>query len=93
MADKVAENSTMAPAINTGFKLLPDGTFAQTIASAPANIDSTGTTLLPDSLSHVYGYTNSLLTSDTATDGTHTWVKTFTYTGTQLTGESKWVKQ
>jgi len=33
------------------------------------------------------------VTTDTATDGTATWVKTYSYTGANLTGETKWVKQ
>lgn len=54
--------------------------------------DSTGAAIDPDSMSHVYGYTAGNLTTDTATDGTSTWVKTFTYTGGVVTAESKWVK-
>jgi hypothetical protein len=59
-------------------------------------IDSTGQFPLdPDSLKHVYTYAgpNGALDTDTCTDGVHTWIKTFTYTGTSMTGESAWVKQ
>lgn len=59
--------------------------------------DSTGTsTFNPDECSHSYGYDGSgNLTTDTAIDPIqgHTYVKTYTYTGTQLTAESGWVKQ
>lgn len=56
-------------------------------------VDSAGTAIDPDSMSHVFGYTGVNLTTDTATDGTSTWVKTFTYTNGLPTAESKWVKQ
>jgi hypothetical protein len=41
----------------------------------------------------VYGFTGGDLTTDTATDGVGTWVKTFGYTGGLLTSETAWVKQ
>ncbi|TXT39209.1 MAG: hypothetical protein FD135_2359 [Comamonadaceae bacterium] len=50
---------------------------------------------VPDDVcSHVYGYdeTGKLIT-DTATDGINTWIKTYSYTAGNLTGETKWVKQ
>ena len=55
--------------------------------------DSTGATFSPDACSHAYAYTNGLLTTDTATDGASSWVKTYTYTSGVLSAESKWVKQ
>jgi hypothetical protein len=55
--------------------------------------DSTGALFNPDACSHVYGFTGGDLTTDTATDGVGTWVKTFGYTGGLLTSETKWVKQ
>ena len=56
--------------------------------------DSSATVFDPSSCSHVYAYNASgLVTTDTATDGTATWVKTYSYTGANLTGETKWVKQ
>jgi hypothetical protein len=56
--------------------------------------DSTGALFNPDACSHVYAYNASgLVTTDTATDGTATWVKTYSYTGANLTGETAWVKQ
>lgn len=54
--------------------------------------DSAGTQINPDNMSHTYAYTAGLLTTDSATDGTDTWVKTFTYTGGVVTAESLWVK-
>lgn len=41
--------------------------------------------------SHVYGYTNGVLTTDAWTLFGITRVKTYAYTGGQLTGESDWV--
>jgi len=58
-----------------------------------ASFDSTGQAFNPDSCTHTYAYTNGLLTTDTATDGTTTWVKTYSYTAGVLTGETKWVRQ
>lgn len=63
------------------------------VASGGGAIDSAGTPIDPDNMSHVFGYTGVNLTTDTATDGTSTWVKTFTYTNGLPTAESKWVKQ
>jgi hypothetical protein len=55
--------------------------------------DSTGALFNPDACSHVYGFTGGDLTTDTATDGVGTWVKTFGYTAGLLTSETAWVKQ
>lgn len=61
--------------------------------AASGAIDNTGQPFSPDACAHTYGYSNGLLTTDTATDGTATWVKTYTYTAGNLTGETKWVRQ
>jgi hypothetical protein len=60
----------------------------------PSVVDSTGSCVNPDSWSHVYGYdaSNQMIT-DTGTDGVGIWVKTFSYTAGNLTGETKWVRQ
>lgn len=57
--------------------------------------DSTGKNLIsPDSLAHVITYNGSnLILTDTITDGTNTWIQTYTYTGSNLTGKSAWVLQ
>ena len=55
--------------------------------------DSTGAFFDPDTCSHAYAYSNGLLTTDTATDGALSWVKTYSYTAGALTGETKWVRQ
>ena len=55
--------------------------------------DSTGAAFDPDACAHAYAYINGLLTTDTATDGANTWVKTYSYTSGNLTGETKWVRQ
>ena len=56
-------------------------------------LDSTGQPFGPDACAHTYGYSAGLLVTDTATDGTTSWVKTYSYTSGNLTGETKWVKQ
>jgi hypothetical protein len=48
----------------------------------------------PDSLAHTYTYNgSSLILTDTVNDGVNTYVKTYGYTGSNLTSESGWVKQ
>ena len=63
------------------------------IPTTESVMDSTGQPFNPDSCAHAYGYSAGLLVTDTATDGTSTWVKTYSYTSGNLTGETKWVKQ
>ncbi|HDR9075894.1 hypothetical protein [Burkholderia vietnamiensis] len=57
--------------------------------------DTTGQHALDlGSLPHAYTYdVSGNLTTDTVTKGNQTFVKTYTYAGTQLTSESGWVKQ
>ena len=66
---------------------------ATAIPTTESVMDSTGQSFNPDSCAHAYGYSAGLLVTDTATDGTSTWVKTYSYTSGNLTGETKWVKQ
>jgi len=73
----------------TPVKLTPAGAVPTVMQVA----DDTGVIFDPDACSHVYGFTGGDLTTDTATDGVGTWVKTYSYTGANLTGETKWVKQ
>ena len=63
------------------------------LTTAESVMDSTGQPFSPDACTHTYGYSAGLLVTDTATDGTSTWVKTYSYTSGNLTGETKWVKQ
>lgn len=65
------------------------------LMATPSDIvlDSAGTAFSPASCSHVYGYTDGNLTTDTATNGGVVRVKTLTYTSGDLTAESKWVVQ
>ncbi len=71
-----------------------DGTFSEMVAGLNMTTDSAGNLVDAAALSHTFGYDGSgNLITDTATDGTTTWVKTLTYTAGNLTGESKWVKQ
>lgn len=56
--------------------------------------DSIGRFFNPGDCSVAYGRDGSgNLTTETATDGTNVWVKTYTYVANVLTAESKWVKQ
>ena len=66
---------------------------ATAIPTTESVMDSTGQPFSPDACTHTYGYSAGLLVTDTATDGTSTWVKTYSYTSGDLTGETKWVKQ
>lgn len=56
-------------------------------------VDASGAPFSPDDCVHAYAYSAGLLVTDTATNGTSTWVKTYGYTSGNLTSESKWVKQ
>lgn len=87
-----ALNGTVAPK-HIGVK---NGNAADLNATVVGSVpDSTGNyPLNPDALAHTYTYNGSgLLASDSCTNGTYTWVKTYSYTGMNLTGESAWVKQ
>ena len=66
---------------------------ATAIPTTESVMDSTGQPFSPDACTHTYGYSAGLLVTDTATDGTTSWVKTYSYTSGNLTGETKWVKQ
>lgn len=57
--------------------------------------DSTGAYHFdPDSMPHTYTYDGSgNIATDSVTDGTNTFKKTYTFTGSQLTSETAWVKQ
>ena len=68
---------------------------AAPVSTTDTTRDSTGQPFTPSACTHTYGYNaNGLIVTDTATDGTSTWVKTYTYNASaQLTGETQWVKQ
>lgn len=56
------------------------------------NDPKTHSVVNPDDYDHVYGYNgDDQLVTDTFQTLTATWTKTFTYTGSNLTGESAWV--
>lgn len=48
-----------------------------------------------DNATHTYTYNgpNGAIDTDTVTNGANSWKKTYTYTGSNMTGESGWVKQ
>lgn len=56
-------------------------------------VGSDGNELPIDSLAITYGYTGSLLTTETVVYGGKTYVQTHTYTGSNLTASSAWVAQ
>lgn len=63
------------------------------VAANPTT-DSTGAGFNPDACTHAYGYDASgNLATDTATSGTSTWVKTYSYAAGKLTGETVWMKE
>lgn len=55
------------------------------LAEVTSNAASHGT--------HVYGYVNGMLTTDTWTVNGSVMIKTYAYTNGVLTGESDWVAQ
>ena len=63
------------------------------IPTTNAVIDSTGQPFNLDACAHTYDYSAGKLVTDTATDGISIWVKTYSYTLGNLTGETKWVRQ
>lgn len=71
------------------------GDYAEGVVIVP----STNSPMVTDDLAHTYVYnTDGTLASDTCSgnnhEGTHiTWVKTYTYTNGNLTGESQWAAQ
>ena len=87
---KIASDTTNQ---STGVGLTRAQLDAAPVRTADTVLDSTGQSFNPDSCAHTYGYSAGLLVTDTATDGTSTWVKTYSYTSGNLTGETKWVKQ
>lgn len=66
---------------------------ATALLTTESVMDSTGQPFSLDACAHAYGYSAGLLVTDTATDGATSWVKTYSYTSGNLTGETKWVKQ
>ena len=86
-----------ASAVPVSLAATPGLTDAQLRATAiptiNAVIDSTGQPFSPGSCAHTCDYSAGLLVTDTATDGTSTWVKTYSYTLGKLTGETKWVRK
>lgn len=67
--------------------------YAASGGSSNGVLDSAGQAFSPEACAHTYAYAGGLLTTDTAIDGTATWVKTYSYTAGVLTGETKWVRQ
>lgn len=96
-APTVAMGSGAVTATTQRVTLATNGPGVAALASLDAKavpvLDSTNQPFNPDSCSHTYGHSAGLLVTDTATDGASTWVKTYSYTSGNLTGETKWVKQ
>ena len=78
----------------------PDGQVANIISLLtalsgrdPGALDTAGNPV-PTNKAHTYTYDNSgNLATDTVTDGTSTWVRSYTAGPTGTTGDSGWVKQ
>lgn len=73
--------------------VLLDPATSAPVAPGSSAVDSTGAPFNPEACAHAYAYSAGLLITDTATNGAATWVKTYSYTSGNLTGETKWVKQ
>lgn len=54
--------------------------------------DSRGMPLYPERYAQVLTYSAGVLQTISFTDGTYTWTQTYTYTGSDLTGISAWVR-
>jgi YD repeat-containing protein len=66
----------------------------QAVAVIGSVKDSIGEFFNPSDCSTAYGRdANGNITTETATDGTNVWIKTYTWVAGVLTEESKWVKQ
>ena len=89
----VATESRGSGAVDANTTRVTLATDSPAVRTADTVLDSTGQPFSPDACAHTYGYSAGLLVTDTATDGTSTWVKTYSYTSGNLTGETKWVKQ
>lgn len=93
VAGRTASGDFVHVAVNGSGNLLVAGSSSAPLPTTGTVADSTGQPFSPDSCAHTYGYSAGLLVTDTATDGASTWVKTYSYTSGNLTGETKWVKQ
>lgn len=61
-------------------------------ASLVSEWDDQGDVVMPEKYAQTLTYSGSLVQTIAFTDGTSTWTKTFTYTGSDVTGISLWVK-
>lgn len=85
-------NKTPGPITPEGVVLIDPA--SGTPYQAGAVFDSTGAAFRASACAHAYAYNASgQLVTDTATSGASTWVKTYSYTGAKLSGETVWVKQ
>ena len=89
----VSQETRGSGAVDANTTRVTLATDSPAVLTANTVLDSTGQPFSPDACVHTYGYSAGLLVTDTATDGTSTWVKTYSYTSGNLTGETKWVKQ
>lgn len=55
---------------------------------------TTHTFIDPGTMPHVYTWNgDGTIATDSCTNGTHTWLKTYTYASGKLTNETKWELQ
>jgi len=79
----------ISPGPSTAQSLRPEG-----VALIGTVKDSIGDYFNPESCSKVYGRdAGGNIVTETATDGAHSWVKSYTWVAGVLTAESKWVRQ
>ena len=62
------------------------------LPSAGAEYDDAGDIVNPDRYAKTLTYSGGLVQTTAFTDTVNTWTKTFTYTGSDVTGISLWVK-
>lgn len=80
---------------NTGepYAFIRDGNGGLTVTNTPSDLDTDGNPV-PTNKGHAYTYDSSGNTkTDMVSDGTSTWIRTYTYTNGQQTADSGWVKQ
>lgn len=66
----------------------------QQFVSRPAGDRDTNGGSVPTWMPHAFAYdTSGNLSSDTVTDGTNTWVRTYLWDGAAQSNDSGWVKQ
>jgi len=75
------------------YAFVQNGSGGLTVTNTPNDLDTNGDPV-PTYKGHTFTYDTSGNTqTDTVSDGSTTWVRTYTYTNGQQTADSGWVKQ